>query len=415
MDLLVVPVPLFNKDIAVEAYYFRHHKGNDILQASKGTSFLDGAMYSPPLEMLNTIGVEALSMGKPMFVPIDNYMLLASLELQCSQPADKIIFLLDDEVLMDEPHLANMRRLKGLGYRFGIQKIMSVEHYIPVLDMCDFVFYDYRLIDTAEQQQLRTDMERQYKKIQAVFTHINTMDLFKGAIVQCPGCWYEGRFYRTPLTKGQTEVSPLQINQINLLNLVRDENFEFDDVAKIIQRDTALTIALLRLVNSPFIGLRNKVKTINHAVTMLGQTEVRKWITTAVSKLLGADKPNEITRLSLVRARFCEALAVKFGMEDEAQGMFLMGLFSVLDAILERPMDEALQLVHVSDVIYEALVDHKGAYYPVYEFLLQYEGANWKTVSRMLILYDVATEDVYASYVDALCWYRELLDDAPGA
>ena len=144
---------------------------------------------------------------------------------------------------------------------------------------------------------------------------------------------------------------------------------------------------------------------------MLGQTEVRKWITTAVSRLLGTDKPSEITRLSLVRAKFCEALASRFGLQKEAQSLFLMGLFSVLDAILEMPMDEALKLVHVSDSIYEALVDNKGEYYPVYQFMMLYESADWKTVSRMLILHDMTTEDVYNAYVEALCWYGELLNE----
>lgn len=410
MDLLIVPVPLFNKDMAVDAYYFRHQKGNDILEATKGTTLLDGAMNSPPLEMLNTVGLEAFTMGKPIFVPINNFMLLASLENQCTQPADKIIFLLDNNVKIEEPYIANMKRLKNLGYRFGIQKIDQMEAYADILEQCSFIFYDHRLFDEPGQVQLRADIEKRYRKLTCVYTHINTMEQF-GQLSQSHKGLYEGRFYRTPVTRGKHEVTPLQVNLINLINLVRDENFEFDDVSKIIQRDTALTISLLRLVNSPFIGLRNKVKTINHAVTMLGQTEVRKWITTAVSRLLGTDKPSEITRLSLVRAKFCEALASRFGLQKEAQSLFLMGLFSVLDAILEMPMDEALKLVHVSDSIYEALVDNKGEYYPVYQFMMLYESADWKTVSRMLILHDMTTEDVYNAYVEALCWYGELLNE----
>jgi EAL and modified HD-GYP domain-containing signal transduction protein len=142
---------------------------------------------------------------------------------------------------------------------------------------------------------------------------------------------------------------------------------------------------------------------------MLGQKEVRKWIATAVSRLLSEDKPSEIARLSLVRAKFCESLAEHFGLRRDAGSLFLLGLFSVLDAIMEMPMDEALELVHVSDAIYEALVEKKGEYYPAYHFILEYENANWKTVCRMMILYDIPTSAVYDAYVEALCWYRDLL------
>jgi len=140
---------------------------------------------------------------------------------------------------------------------------------------------------------------------------------------------------------------------------------------------------------------------------------VRKWVTTAVSKMLGAKKPAEITRLSLIRAKLCEAMASKFNMQAESGGLFLMGLFSVLDAILERPMEEALGLVHVSDAIREALVEQTGPYYPVYQFILQYEAANWNAISRTLIVRDIAASDVFSAYTESLCWYRDLIEEKP--
>jgi EAL and modified HD-GYP domain-containing signal transduction protein len=145
---------------------------------------------------------------------------------------------------------------------------------------------------------------------------------------------------------------------------------------------------------------------------MLGQTEIRKWITTAVSRLLGAEKPGEVTRLSLIRARFAEELAIRFGMEKESQSLFLMGLFSVLDAILDKPIDEALDMVQVSEDIREALVNRTGKYSMIFQFMLEYEAANWNVVSRLLILNDLETEDIYSAYVNAMVWYNDIISDA---
>jgi EAL and modified HD-GYP domain-containing signal transduction protein len=170
-----------------------------------------------------------------------------------------------------------------------------------------------------------------------------------------------------------------------------------------------LTVSLLRLVNSAYFALKEKVKSINQAVVMLGQAELRKWITTAVARLLGADKPGEVTRLSLIRARFAEELAIKFGMAKESQSLFLMGLFSVLDAILDRPIDEALDMVHVSEDIREALVDRTGKYSVIFQFILEYESANWNVVSRLLILNDLETEDIYRAYINAMIWYNDIV------
>jgi EAL and modified HD-GYP domain-containing signal transduction protein len=408
MDLLIVPVPLFNENIAVEAYYFRNRKGNDLLNGT-GTSILDGAMLSLPLEMLNLVSMEALTMGKPIFVPITKYMLLSNLETQSHQPADKIIFLIDaGEIESSEPYTANIERLKGFGYRFGIQKIFDIEKMGPILEKCDFVFFDHRVFDHMTEVKIRITITHQYKHITSVYTHIGNMDIFKEMQGRYKGL-FEGHFYRTPLTKGKQEVSPLQVNLINLLNKVRDENFEFDEISDIIQRDPMLTVSLLRLVNSAYFALKEKVKSINQAVVMIGQTELRKWITTAVARLLGAEKPGEVTRLSLIRARFAEELAIKFGMEKESQSLFLMGLFSVLDAILDRPIDEALDMVHVSEDIREALVERTGRYSIVFQFILEYESANWNVVSRLLILNDLEAEDIYGAYINAMVWYNDII------
>lgn len=411
MDLLIVPVPIFSRDIAVEAYMFRYHSGNDILESRRGASRFDGVMNSAPLQMLNTVDVETFTMGKPLFVPVTSYMMLADLDRQCSQPPEKVVFLMDGTMKSGDEYIENIKRLKSLGYVFGIQKIDSAEAYAPLLDLCDYIFFDHRIIDTREQQILRLLIMRDYKHLKHVYTHITTMDMFKDVAGKAPG-WYEGRFYRTPVTKNRPKVSPLQINLINLLNVVRDEDFEFTKVSAIIAKDPALSAALLKLVNSAFFGPRHKISTINQAVTMLGQKEVRKWITTAVSKLLGSDKPNEVSRISLIRARFAENLAVKFGMKADADSLFLMGLFSVLDAILEIPMEDALKLVHVSDDISNALINKKGKFYPVYEFIQMYESANWKGISRVLIINELSAADVYGSYLDSLCWYRDILTDS---
>ena len=108
--------------------------------------------------------------------------------------------------------------------------------------------------------------------------------------------------------------------------------------ADIIGRDTALVISLLKMVNR--IAVNSEITSIRHAAAMLGQRELKKWINTAVANKLYADKPNEITRLSLLRAKFAENLASSFGLAAQGSELFLMGLFSVLDVILEKPMLE---------------------------------------------------------------------------
>ena len=157
--------------------------------------------------------------------------------------------------------------------------------------------------------------------------------------------------------------------------------------------------------------INSGISSIRHAAAMLGQKELKRWINTAVVEELYADKPSEITRLSLIRARFMENLAPSFDLVMRKEELFLLGLFSVLDVILEKPMEEALTWMKVSGDIYKALVDHAGPLYPVMDFMLQYEDANWQEVSRLMLLGNVPMEAVQQAYMDALGWYRDLVTD----
>ncbi len=85
-----------------------------------------------------------------------------------------------------------------------------------------------------------------------------------------------------------------------------------------------------------------------------------------------------------------------------------MGLFSIIDLILEKPMPDALDLMNVSNNIREALVDHKGSYFKILCFLEAYEGGNWQEVSRIMVIENIAMDDVYKAYINTLEWYRDL-------
>ena len=234
--------------------------------------------------------------------------------------------------------------------------------------------------------------------------NIDTMEDFERLKETGGYRFYEGKFYRVPITKGQTDVAPLKGNYIDLLNIVNSPDFELTTAADIISRDTALTIDLLKMVQP--LAVNSEITSIRHAAAMLGQRELKKWINTAVANALYADKPNEVTRLSLLRAKFAENLAEAFGLKAQKDELFLMGLFSVLDVILEKPMAEALKVVHVAGEISNALIYRIGVLAPVYDFMLQYETANWAEVSRQMLLKDIDMDTVYEAYTSALKWYR---------
>ncbi len=405
--MLLALVPLFDENMAVCAYSIFTQKNNYLLNPILlGTGQNDGASRIAGLEMIQSIGIETLSDNKEVFVPVSNISVFADIEGQCDAPHSRIVLLIDNTIPPVEMYVNRLKELKDSGYKLAIRKlaVSEFEAYRPILLLMDYVFLNNHKIAI---DKAKIYFSKLYPNVKLCAGNIDTMEIFEELKETGGYQLYEGEFYRVPVTRGQNEVAPLKVNYIELLNTVNNNNFELTKAADIIGRDTALTISLLKLVNR--MAVNSEITSIRHAAAMLGQKELKKWINTAVVNALYADKPNEITRLSLLRAKFAENLASLFGLAMKADELFLMGLFSVLDVILEKPMEEALKMVQVSAKISDALIYKKGELAQVLEFMVQYESANWQEVSRQMLLQKIDMDKVTDAYKDSLCWYREIM------
>ncbi len=399
-------IPLFNEDMAVTAYSIFTQKDNFFLDPMMlGTRQLDGSMNVEGLELIEKMGIQTISSDKEIFVPVSNISIFSDVESQCGAPHGRIVFLMDNTIPPIENYINRMKELKAKGYKLAIRKlaVQDFENYREVLKLTDYVFLNNRKIAI---DKAKIYFGKLYPHIKLCAGGIDTMEAFEDLRTSGGYQLYEGEFYRMPVTRGHHEVSPLKVNYIELLNVVNNDDFQLTDAADIISRDTALTIDLLQMVNR--MTVNSGITTIRHAAAMLGQRELKKWINTAVTGKLYADKPGEITRLSLLRAKFAENLAGCFELKMKSDELFLMGLFSVLDVILEKPMEEALEMVKVAGEVREALVSGTGCLAPVLELMKQYETANWQEVSRQLLLAKIDAAPVNEAYVKTLSWYKKI-------
>lgn len=405
--MLVTLVPLFDENMAVRAYSVFSQKNNLLLNPLLlGSAQFDGASRIEGLELIQRMGIETLSEDKEVFIPITNISIFADIESQCDASHERIALLIDNTIPPIDMYVNRLKELKDKGYKLAMRKlsVSEFESYREILKLVDYMFLDNKKIAI---DKAKIYFGKLYPNIKLCAGNIDTMETYEKLKATGGYQLYEGDFYRVPITKGQTEVAPLKVNYIELLNVVNNNNFELTEAADIIGRDTALTISLLKMVNR--MAINSGITSIRHAAAMLGQRELKKWINTAVVNELYADKPSEVTRLSLLRAKFAENLASSFGLIVKKEELFLMGLFSVLDVILEKPMEEALQMVTVSKEISDALIDQKGMLAPILDFIIQYENANWFEISRQMILRDLDMDIVSNAYLDTLTWYRLLM------
>ena len=405
--MLLTLIPLFDEKLAVSAYSVFTQKDNMFLNPlSQVTGIYDGATYVQGIEAVNSMGIETLSGNKEVFVPVTNVSIFSNIEEQCEVAHVKVALLIDRTFPPVENYVKRLKELKAAGFKIAIRKIAVSEFqvYAPILELVDYVFLNNKKIAI---DKAKIYFEKLYPNVKLIAGNIDTMDTFESLKTTGGYQFYEGEFYRIPVTKGNKDISPAKVTQLELLKIVNNPDFEINDAADIIGRDTALTLSLLQMVNR--VVKTAEITTIRHAAAMLGQKELKRWINTAVVNQISSDQPNELTRLTLLRARFAENLAGLFELKMQSEELFLMGLFSVLDIILDKPIDEALEMIQVSKDIKAALINREGKLAPVLEYILAYETADWSEVSRIMVLRNIDTNKVYQAYLDTLSWYRSTI------
>ena len=404
--MLATLIPLFDETMTVKAYSLFAQKENRLLNPSYLGPGISEGIHVAGLDLIESMGIETLSADKEIFVEVNNISIFSNIDEQCQAPHERLILLVDHTITPEEMYIKRFRELKEKGFYLAIRKlpIEKFEEYQEVLRLMDYILLDYKKLNIGNAKLF---FNKYYPNMNMFEVNVDSQEDYENLGKMGGFALFEGKFFRLPVTASkQTEVAPLKANYIELLNIVNDIDFDLSEAADVIGKDTALVISLLKMVNK--MSVNSEITSIRHAAAMLGQKELKKWINTAVTNELCADRPSEITRLSLLRAKFAENLAPLFEMAIHSSELFLMGLFSVLDLILDKPMKEALAMVNVSKSIEEALIEDKGEFAAVLDFIRHYESASWQEVSRVMLLRKIDMDQVYNAYTESLQWYRNL-------
>jgi len=408
MKTFIVAIPFFDSEMSVRAYRLNSRSGQKLIGMMAEDMSVSDAVLTPGLDLVKTLGVEPLTGGVPLFIDINEYHLLMRIPIGLDIAPEQLVCVLSNRLNPDAAVIERCAELKELGYKIAIEGLLEGLTKNPLFEYIDYIIVDIR--DFPLDEKFTATVKALAKLKEIVLSYIPDMEKFN-SLNGLPNTLYCGGFFSQPITKGASKISPIKINALTLLKRINEEDFDLGDIADTIGRDPSLSISLLRFINTV---MPREIESIRNAVAILGQKEVKRWATAAISIQLADDKPNEITKLSLIRARFAENLAKAFNVGVFAPNLFMMGLFSLLDVILERPMEEAVKEVALDEAVKAALVEKAGDFYKILEFIHAYEHADWDKIAIQMVKYDLDLEEVTTAFVDSLVWYKALLDAIDG-
>jgi EAL and modified HD-GYP domain-containing signal transduction protein len=255
----------------------------------------------------------------------------------------------------DEELVDALRELKGQGYRLALDGFGSESDAASVLELFDVVKLNVLDLGHDGLSDAVARLKGQPCKVLAHRVATHPDHEFCAEL----GCdLFQGYFFCQPAVMGTRSISANRLALLQVVAALQRSDVELPDVEKLIARDVALSFRMLRYVNSAFFGVRSEVRSIGHALALLGLENARRWATLSVLASVD-DKPTELTLTALTRARFCELAGEELGLAGGAE-LFTLGLFSVIDALMDTPMQDVVESLPLADDMRDALVHRRG-------------------------------------------------------
>lgn len=297
------------------------------------------------------------------------------------------------------------RCLKQEGYLLALDDFVDTPDWAPLVEIADFIKVDFRLTNRLEQRALAARYAG--RGIRMLAEKVETPEEY--AVAMDMGySLFQGYFFCRPEILHQRAIPSFKLAYLQLLQTVAADDFSFDALAATIEHEPSLTFKLLRYLNSAAFGLRSEIHSIHHALSLLGERELRKWIAVVWVGVMADGKPDELMTVPLVRGRFCELLASRAKMADQASDLFLLGLLSVIDAVLEMPLDVILAELPVRKEIKEALLEQPVPYRDLLDLAKALERADWEKVSTLASVLRIKEAKISELYISAVEWSNAL-------
>jgi c-di-GMP-related signal transduction protein len=403
MTELVARQPIFTRRERVYGYELLFRSGLDNVFDGR-----DGEAASRAVvDQLITVG-QSLTQGRTAFINCTAQFLLRGF-LTLLPPANTVVEIL--ETVYPAPEVVSAcRKLKQAGYTIALDDFVTQDGLEPFIDLADIIKVDFMLVPAPARKHVIQEFAP--RGVRMLAEKVETRQEFEEAL-EAGYEYFQGHFFSRPEIIPGKRLSVSKLHALEIVQIVSQPNPDLLHLEQAITHHLPVCYKLLRYVNSPFLGFRSEVKSVLHALALLGQNEVRRLVSLAVALSIAGDKPPELISCALVRARSCEALASRLhqqGLKVDSSTAFLVGMFSIMDALLGQPLREILDQLALPEEAREALLGGANLLRDVYELVHAYESGNWTAVGSGLDRLELEESAMPVVYFEALDWVARVLE-----
>jgi EAL and modified HD-GYP domain-containing signal transduction protein len=405
MSFYAARQPILNADKTLYAYELLFR---DSLENSFPKNMSDDEATSNMIDgLLSSLGssLDSIAEGKPAFINFTHDTLLNRFPLMLHE--DKIVVEVLETVKPGKKLLAAIQELKSNNYVIALDDYEHQpvwRHFYPFIDI---IKIDFTLTSIDEIKNIIKDIS-EFPKIKLLAEKIETYDEFNQAI-ELGFDYFQGYFFSRPEVLHGRTLTPCHVSLADIMSEMSKEEPNVGLVAKAFERDVSLSFKLLRYTQSPLFNRGKEISTIKQAIVLLGNQELRRFVSLLFAAKYSEGKPQILTALSLVRARFCESITALTNQNKEQSSAFLVGLLSLLDAMLDSKLEDLLDELPLSEHIKNSLTKNEGVLSLYLKLVTCFEQGDWSAAEKVSHQLNLDKDDTASKYQEAVNWTYERL------
>lgn len=350
-------------------------------------------------------GINEITNNKKAFVNFTTEFLKK--DIATMFPREFLVVELLEDVIIDDEIVSYCNKLKTMGYTIAIDDFVYQEGYDKIFDIVDIIKVDFRQSSKEERKNIIEKYKR--KNIEFLAEKVETYKEYNEAI-NLGYKYFQGYYFSKPEITSKKKITPFRGSYAKLIELINSDEPEFDGIANIIENDISFSYEILRLVNSAYFERKNKITSIRYALVTLGSDELKKWIYLAIMREFKSQDSEEILIQSMIRGKFMENIALRINEKQKRLEMMTIGMFSMIDILTNKSIDEITNEINFSDNIKLILQGKlkEGIVAEAFELVLNYENGEWNNVEKLIDKVKISISDLNDAYLEALKWIKKV-------